>query len=208
MQMERAITTRNMLVISTLFGVLAVGGCRSKGSTNEAQEQSVTKTMKGMGGTGEAGAGGAIDQLDFFDAMEHRSTVTWDELLAGVLLAAGRRADGAYADRLAVARRTGILSTETPTSGDALASPGDLAKVLLRSQGIQLRNTISGEEAISLAARRSLMPATLAANGPLTGAVTVRALAAVGQPVGASGTTPPKTIASPPPKPPTSGSQP
>ncbi|HYC99749.1 MAG TPA: hypothetical protein VEB22_00850 [Phycisphaerales bacterium] len=133
-----------------------------------------------------AGAAGAVDQLDFFDALERRSNVTWDELLAGVLLAAGRRADGSFADRLSAARRAAIVGAQPPTDPHALATPGDLAKVMLRAQGVQLRETISNEEALAIAARRSLVPSTVSTADPLTGAVAVSALSAAGRPVAPS----------------------
>lgn len=204
MQMDRAKNAKRIYVVSTLFGVLLTGGCQSSPGTSGAGgtgEQPVTKMMGGSGGSG------AINQLDFFEALERRSNVTWDEMLAGVLLAAGRRADGAYADRLNVARRAGILGLDTPPGGDALATPSDLAKVLLRSQGIQLRETISGEEAIALAARRSLMPATIGIHDTLTGEITVRALSAAGQPTATTRTGTPKPSSATT-KPPIGGSNP
>ena len=177
--MDRAKIACWTAFVSSLFGLLLGAGCQSGPQT--AVEPSLT----------ELGAGGAgtVSQLDYLDALEQRSTVTWDELLIGALLTSGRRADGDYTDRLAVARRAGILGAEAPdarTGGGSLATPGDLAKVLLRSQGLPIRQSLSAEEALSLAARRSLMPPTLTASDPLTGAVAVRALAAIGRPAGTS----------------------
>jgi hypothetical protein len=157
---------------------------------------------------GATGPGtGAVSQLDYFDALEKRSSVTWDELIAGVLMAAGRRADGTYADRLNTARKAAILGNQAPPRADALATPGDLAKLLLRAQGIQLRDTITDQEALALAARRSLVPPTLNATDPLTGAVAVHALAAAGQPVGPT-KKPLPTAGTPTTKPPSGGSNP
>jgi hypothetical protein len=133
-----------------------------------------------------AGSAGAVNQLDYFDALERRSTVTWDELLAGVLLAAGRRADGTFTNRLQTAQRAAIVPAQAAPAPNALATPGDLAKLLLRAQGIRLRDTLTDDEALSLASRRSLVPANLNSTDPLTGAVAVRALAAAGQPIGNS----------------------
>ncbi len=132
--------------------------------------------------TGVSGSG-AVSQLDFFEALEQRSNVTWDELLAGVLLAAGKRTDGDFVDRLAVAKRAGILGAELPPGPEALATPADLARVLLRAQGVRIRETLSDDEALALGARRSLVPPDLRSSDRLTGAVAVRALAAAGQPV-------------------------
>lgn len=163
----------------------------------------VTEMMRGTG------AAGAVDQLDFFDALEKRSTVTWDELLAGVLLAAGKRADGSYDDRLGWAKRAGILGWEVPPSANTPANSGDLAKVLLRAQGTRLRPGVSGDEALALASRRKLLPSTLDPGAPLTGSITVRALSAVGQPTGGrpSATSAARTTVSvpTPPTPPPSG---
>lgn len=202
MQTVRAKNAGKRALVSTLFGVLAVTGCQSDqagtgGGKGASKEIPVTQMMSGPGG-----GLGAVNQLDYFEALERRSNVTWDELLTGVLLAAGRRADGAYADRLSVARRAGILGTETQPSGESIATPGDLAKLLLRAQGVRLRNTISDEEAIALAARRSLMPAEIGVRDPLTGAVTVHAISAAGHPTGSQKTNSATT------KPPTGGSNP
>ncbi|HZW06406.1 MAG TPA: hypothetical protein VFF65_04725 [Phycisphaerales bacterium] len=153
-------------------------GCTT--GTTTTVETPVTSMLTGTG------ASGAVDQLDFFDALEGRSNVTWDELLAGVLLAAGRRADGTYADRLGAARRAAIVGTEAPANAEAIATPGDLAKVMLRAQGLQLRQTLSDEEALAIASRRSLVPATLTAGDPLTGSVAVSALSAAGRPTAPS----------------------
>lgn len=201
MRMERAKMVRWAVTTGTLFGASLLSGCRSGTFNSAAQEEPVTTMMTGAAGTG------AVSQLDFFDALERRSSVTWDELLAGVLLAAGKRTDGAYADRLIVAKRAGILGTETPPGADALATPGDMAKLLLRAQGIRLRNTLSDDEALALAARRSLVHQTLGAGDPLTGAVAVRALAAAGQPAGTARSSPHKTVNATT-KPPIGGSNP
>ncbi len=206
MQTDRANPARILMLVSTLFGSCLLAACHSgfgaSSSGSKPAEEPVTSRMSGIGG-----GMGAVSQLDFFEALESRSDVTWDELLAGVLLAAGRRADGDYDDRLNVARRAGILGVDVPPDGEALASPADLAKVLLRSQGIQLRESLSGEEAISLAARRSLMPADIGPRDPLSGAITVRALSAAGQPTATlrQGSAKPTSAPS---KPPTSGSNP
>jgi hypothetical protein len=130
------------------------------------------------------GASGAVDQMDFFDALERRPRVTYDELLAGVLMAAGLRTDGGYNDRLATARRAGIVGTDVPESGNMNATAGDLAKVMLRAQGVRIRPGLSGEEAVAIATRRSLLPESLKADSPLTGPITVAALSAAGQPTG------------------------
>lgn len=206
MAMERAKSTQIALLTTTLFGVVALFGCHSTtsgpGGTNE---QPVTAMLSGATGPGT----GAVSQLDYFDALENRSNVTWDELLAGVLMAAGRRADGTYTDRLNTARKAAILGTppQTPPSANALATPGDLAKLLLRAQGIHLRDTITDQEALALAARRSLVPPTLNATDPLTGAVAVHALAAAGQPAGPTKKSAP-TPGTQTTKPPTGGSNP
>lgn len=156
--------------------------------------------------TGVSGSG-AVSQLDFFEALEQRSSVTWDELLAGVLLAAGKRTDGDFIDRLGVARRAGILETQLPPGPDALATPADLARVLLRAQGVRIRETLSDDEALALGVRRSLVPQDLRAGDHLTGAVAVRALAAAGQPVRPPARVVP-SIHQQPSNPPTGGSNP
>lgn len=200
--MERAKLVQITVLTTTLFGVVFSQGCHSTNSgPGGTAEQPVTAMLSGATGPGT----GAVSQLDYFDALEKRSNVTWDELLAGVLMAAGRRADGTYADRLSTARKAAILGNQVPPSADSLATPGDMAKVLLRAQGIHLRDTITDQEALALASRRSLVPPTLNANDPLTGAVAVHALAAAGQPVGNAQKSAP---AAPATKPPSGGSNP
>ncbi|MFT3686920.1 MAG: hypothetical protein QM783_18695 [Phycisphaerales bacterium] len=66
--------------------------------------------------------------MDFFDALERRSTVTWDEMLAGVLMAAGKRCDGSYADRLAAARKAGIVGTDAPNRAIPRRAPATLRR--------------------------------------------------------------------------------
>jgi hypothetical protein len=200
---KRAKNARLSLLAIPVWGVLLIGGCQSGQASASGRETPVTEMMRGMG------TSGAVDQLDFFDALEKRSTVTWDELLAGVLLAAGKRADGSYEDRLGWSRRAGILGSDTPPGATALANSGDLAKVLLRAQGTRLRAGVSGEEALALASRRKLLPSNLDPRAALTGPITVGALSAVGQPTGArpSPNSSSRTTVSVPthPTPPTSG---
>jgi len=160
--------------------VIAAAGCASPATG--AAETPVTTMLDKPGGPGTS----AVSQLDYFDALSRRSSVTWDELLAGVLMAAGKRADGTYADRLTAARRAGIVSAQQPPSATSAATPGELARLLLRAQGVRMRDTITDEEAIAIASRRSLVPMTLGPGDPLTGETVVNALAAVGKPASAS----------------------
>lgn len=133
--------------------------------------------------TSTAGAlGGAVNQMDFFDALEQRSEVTWDELLAGVALAAGKPAGASYAERVAWAQRNGLLGTDAPDHGAMRATAADLARLLLRAQGVRLHAGISGGEVVALAVRRSLLPNSVGPGDPLTGPLTVAALSAVGRP--------------------------
>lgn len=203
MNPDRAKLIRNALCTTTLIGWVFAGGCQSGGSTT-SNDTPVTAMLADRG---SAGGGGAVSQLDFFDALERRPTITWDELLAGVLLAAGKRADGAYTDRLKSAIHAGIVTQGILPEPTAQATPGDLAKVLLRAQGVRLRADLTNEEALVLAARRALVPEGLTTKDTLTGAIAVRALAAAGQPT----TTPTRSTPAPAtstPKPPRGGSMP
>lgn len=200
--MERAKTSRFACLAYPLFGAFVASGCASPvGGADPVAERPVTSLTTGVSGSG------AVSQLDFFEALEQRSSVTWDELIAGVLLAAGKRTDGDYVDRLGVAKRAGILDAQLPPGSDALATPADLARVLLRAQGIRIRETLSDDEALALAERRSLVPPELRAADRLTGAVAVRALAAAGQPIRPADRVVP-TRKNPPTNPPNGGSKP
>jgi hypothetical protein len=189
-QMERA----KIAALATSAGLLAMLllslGCESGQSSETGGEMPVTEMLKG------AGAGGAVDQLDFFDALEKRSSVTWDELLTGVLMASGKRTDGGYADRMQTARRAGLLETGPAPEATAAVSAGDLARVLLRAQGTRLRADLTGEEAVSLAARRKLLPAKLDPGSPAAGQTTVAALSALRDPAGPRPSSPAPSTAS------------
>jgi hypothetical protein len=125
----------------------------------------------------------AVTQLDFFDHLDSRPVVSWDEMLAAILLAANRDASPSYAARLQQARSFGIVGPEAPVDGRTPATPAAFARTLLRAQGQAIPPGIDSTEVVNLAVARKLLPRSVRANDLLSGSTVVQALASAGEPV-------------------------
>jgi hypothetical protein len=162
-----------------IAGVCFAGGCQSGDATSS---RSITNSL--------AGPTGAINQLDFLDRLEGKSVTTWDEMLAGILLAANKRVGGDYSARLGQARSFGLVGPDAPLNGDTPATPAAFARALLRARGERFDPRASTDDLVRIAQQRNLLPGSLRANDILEGSVVVGALVAVGEPTtrSASGT--------------------
>ncbi len=154
-----------------------VMGCES---TNATSSRSITNSL--------AGPTGAINQLDFLDRLEGKSVTTWDEMLAGILLAANKRVGGDYSARLGQARSFGLVGPDAPLNGDTPATPAAFARALLRARGERFDPRASTDDLVRIAQQRNLLPSSLRANDILEGSVVVGALVAVGEPTTRSAT--------------------
>lgn len=154
-----------------VISAAALGGCQS---TEPVASRSVTTSL--------VGPGGAVNQLDFLDKLEGKAITTWDEMLAGILLAANKRVGGDYSARLGQARSFGLVGPDAPLNGDTPATPAAFSRALLRARGERFDPRTPSDDLVGIAQKRGLLPSSLRANDILSGSVVVGALVAVGEP--------------------------
>jgi hypothetical protein len=155
--------------------LMALAGCAS----TPVPPVSVSSQL----GQGVTDANGElVGQLDFLDRLEGKRVTTWDEMLSGILLTANKRVGPTYSARLGQARSFGLVGPDAPSNGDTPATPAALARALLRARGERFDQRASSEDLVAIAQQRGLLPARLSPNDILSGAVTVGALVAVGEP--------------------------
>jgi hypothetical protein len=195
---------RGALAVALLAGSVIGTGCASDGESGAAPRPGIQQPGEGFAGVqgvdpaadrergslfsssespAAAAPKSAVTQLDFFDHLDSRPVVSWDEMLAAILLAANRDASPSYAARLQQARSFGIVGPEAPVDGRTPATPAAFARTLLRAQGQAIPPGIDSTEVVNLAVARKLLPRSVRANDLLSGSTVVQALASVGEPV-------------------------
>jgi hypothetical protein len=118
---------------------------------------------------------GADQELDFYDELEHRPLVSFDDVLHAVLLlTSGRSAEG-YGARLELARRSGWIDESFDHAGRDVATTGEVAEILADALGVPgdrggARSGAGGDWAIRRLAVLGVLPASARPEHGLTGA--------------------------------------
>ncbi len=117
---------RALAVLSVVPVIAGLAACSTSGSGNALGGASGGASVVAAHPT-------PADQLDFFDALEARDRVTYDDAIHAALLLEQEDSQTDYAKRVAVARQNGLLQGDFDRAANRSITTGEAADLIMRA---------------------------------------------------------------------------